>query len=175
MYEGRGIEIIIELSRKIDDVLFLVYGGNEVDVERLKQKHSNKNLMFMGYVENSMARKMMLSVDILLMPYQKEVSIGLKGHDTARWMSPMKMFEYMATKNPIISSNLPALREVLINGENAILVQCDNVLDWENAIKNIILDKELSDKISNNAYCDYKEKYNWDIRAKKIIDIINHR
>ena len=87
----------------------------------------------------------------------------------------MKMFEYMATKNPIISSNLPALREVLINGENAILVQCDNVLDWENAIKNIILDKELSDKISNNAYCDYKEKYNWDIRAKKIIDIINHR
>lgn len=175
LYEGRGIEIIIELSRKIDDVLFLVYGGNEVDVERLKQKHSNKNLMFMGYVENSMARKMMLSVDILLMPYQKEVSIGLKGHDTARWMSPMKMFEYMATKNPIISSNLPALREVLINGENAILVQCDNVLDWENAIKNIILDKELSDKISNNAYFDYKEKYNWDIRAKKIIDIINHR
>ena len=78
LYEGRGIEIIIELSRKIDDVLFLVYGGNEVDVERLKQKHSNKNLMFMGYVENSMARKMMLSVDILLMPYQKEVSIGLK-------------------------------------------------------------------------------------------------
>ena len=75
----------------------------------------------------------------------------------------------------LISSNLPALREVLINGENAILVQCDNVLDWENAIKNIILDKELSDKISNNAYFDYKEKYNWDIRAKKIIDIINHR
>ena len=52
----------------------------------------------------------MLAVDILIMPYQKNVAIGAKGHDTARWMSPMKMFEYMASGNPIISSNLAALK-----------------------------------------------------------------
>ena len=56
------------------------------------------------------------------MPYQAKVSIGVKGHDTGRWMSPMKMFEYMAAGVPVISSDLAVLREILINEKNALLV-----------------------------------------------------
>jgi len=172
LYEGRGIEIIVEVSKKLKNVLFLVYGGNDNDLQRLRKICTNENLMLMGYVENSTARKMMLSVDALLMPYQEKVSIGLKGHDTARWMSPMKMFEYMATKNPIISSNLPALREVLQDGINAVLVNCDDISGWKESIENLMSDKKFVNEISTNAYKDYLKKYNWNIRSKKILEII---
>ena len=37
-------------------------------------------------------------------------------------MSPMKMFEYMAAGLPIVATDLPAIREVLEDGTNAVLV-----------------------------------------------------
>ena len=72
----------------------------------------------------------MAACDVLLMPYQRSVSIGVAGHDTARWMSPMKMFEYLASGTPVISSDLPVLREVLADGRNALLAAPDDPGAW---------------------------------------------
>ena len=92
LYEGRGIEIIEEMARARPDVLFLVFGGNRDDI--VGRRNANRdlpNIYFGGHVSHSKVQKIMKNVDFLLMPYQKKVSIGVKGHDTGRWMSPMKM------------------------------------------------------------------------------------
>ena len=172
LYQGRGIEIIISMAKRSPKVLYLIFGGNDEDIARLTHQTNDKNIQLMGHVDNVLAREVMMSIDCLLMPYQKKVSIGQKGHDTARWMSPMKMFEYMASSNPIISSNLPALREVLKDGENAILVECDNVDQWIDALNSLINNKDLANRIALNAYKEYTEKYNWLYRAKKIHQIM---
>jgi glycosyltransferase involved in cell wall biosynthesis len=39
---------------------------------------------------------------------------------------PLKLFEYMSHKKPIIASDLPVIREVL-NEKNSILVKCDDI------------------------------------------------
>ena len=173
LYKGRGIEIIVEIAKKMPKNLFLIFGGNDSDINRLRDTSLPSNIQLKGYVSNADARKIMLAVDILIMPYQKNVAIGAKGHDTARWMSPMKMFEYMASGNPIISSNLAALKEVLIDKTNSLLVIPDDPKSWVNAIKLLEDDPILSKKIALNAYNDYKHKYNWDNRAKKIIEIMH--
>ena len=79
--------------------------------------------------------------DVLLMPYQRKVSIGDHSADTSRWMSPMKMFEYMAAKKPFISSDLDVLREVLTDEVNALLVDPENVKAWDKALKRLISNK----------------------------------
>lgn len=107
--------------------------------------------------------------DILLMPYQKKVFLENGITDTSKWMSPMKMFEYLACGKPIISSDLPVLREVLKNNINSILVESDNINEWDSAIKLLIINKELRSKLGRNAYIDFKFNYTWEIRAKKII------
>lgn len=174
LYEGRGIEIIIDLAKYFQNVIFLVFGGNDEDIYRISRNTFTPNLRLMGHVDNVVAREAMLAVDCLLMPYQEKVSIGQKGHDTARWMSPMKMFEYMSSHNPIISSDLPAIREILINKTNALLVKCDDVEAWKESLLTLLNDKELSLAISNYAFRQYKDMYNWDVRAKKIIKIIEN-
>ena len=113
-------------------------------------------------------------MDILLMPYQEKVSIGVKGHDTAQWMSPMKMFEYMATGLPIISSDLPSLREVLQNKKNALLVSPSDPRAWCDALDCLSLDSELACRIGKKAYQDYKDKYTWGARARKIISLLEY-
>ena len=51
-------------------------------------------------------------MNILLMPYQKEIMSQIIML-IPLWMSPLKLFEYMASNKPIVSSNLYGIREVL--------------------------------------------------------------
>ncbi len=170
LYAGRGVEIIESMAKARPDILFLLFGGNEADVQTRKQKNNCANLHYVGHVPHPVAQQAMKSVDVLLMPYQESVSIGVSGHDTARWMSPMKMFEYMATGVPIISSDLPVLSEVLTDGKNALLVPADNSISWVSALDRILNDERLSNAIGVCAHNDYKAKHTWKQRAHRLIE-----
>ncbi len=168
LYSGRGIEIIEAMATARPSCLFLVVGGNDSDVIS-RRINAPKNLKFMGHVSHQFAQSLQRTVDVLLMPYQRSVSIGIKGHDTARWMSPMKMFEYLAAGVPIISSDLPVLREILINEKNCILVSPADVSSWITALDRIINNTEFSEYISLNAHFQYQREHTWNSRAEKII------
>jgi glycosyltransferase involved in cell wall biosynthesis len=172
LYEGRGIEIIEAMAEARHDVLFLIFGGNEQDVQIRRRVNRLDNLHFLGYVPHTVSLQAMRTVDVLLMPYQESVSIGVKGHDTARWMSPMKMFEYMATGVPIISSDLPVLKEVLRDGENAILVPPSDIDCWVQALEKILKNSCLAKNIGRRAHQDYKENYTWTKRATRLVEIM---
>jgi glycosyltransferase involved in cell wall biosynthesis len=168
LYSGRGIEIIEAMAIARPACLFLVVGGNDSDVIA-RRINAPKNLKFMGHVSHQLAQKLQGTVDVLLMPYQRSVSIGIRGHDTARWMSPMKMFEYLAAGVPIISSDLPVLREILINEKNCMLVSPADVSSWINALDRIINNTEFAEYISSNAHFQYQREHTWNSRAEKII------
>lgn len=172
LYAGRGIEIIEKLAIAFPDCLFLIYGGNEQDVLFYKKKIKLKNLIFMGYIGHKQSLKIMKLVDVLLMPYQHKVAIGMKYYDTAKWMSPMKMFEYMASGIPFISSDLPVLREVLCDGVNSLLVEAHKSEAWIRALGRLINDPRLSEKLALQAYYDYKNHHTWLRRADKLITAI---
>ena len=172
LYSGRGIEIIEELAKQNSWCAFIVYGGNEADIREYKIRNTNKNLFFMGYIHPKKARKAMAMMDVLLMPYQKSVSIGIKGVDTSKWMSPMKLFEYLSVGVPIISSNISVLKEVLVDSENCLLVEPDDVNAWSDALQRIISNTELEESLGFNAYNLYKDKYSWRHRAKGMLTLI---
>ena len=170
LYPGRGIEIVQTMAAARKDCLFLVYGGTETDIAVRRASNRQANLTFMGHVPHPVARDLMRMVDILLMPYQESVSIGVAGHDTARWMSPMKMFEYLGTGVPIISSDLPVLREVLLDGENCLLAHPSDIDSWLAALDRIAGNPELAARIGSNAHDQYVRQHTWTRRAEKIIE-----
>ena len=55
------------------------------------------------------------------MPFEKNVYVNSKNLNTAKYMSPLKMFEYLASGRIIISSNIKVLKEVL-NKKNSIIL-----------------------------------------------------
>ena len=171
LYKGRGIEIIMEIARKMPEIFFLVYGGNLKQIKEYQNQNIMQNLKFMGYCSHQEVTKISRLVDVLLMPYQKNVSIGLSGSDTSSWMSPMKMFEYMSTGVPIISSDLPVLREILKDSVNCLLSIPNDVESWVENIIKLKNNKSLGLEISKKAFEDYKTKYTWKIRAKRLIEV----
>ena len=108
---------------------------------------------------------------ILLAPYQKDTIVP-GGAITSDWMSPLKIFEYMSSKRPLISSNLEVLKEVLIHKENCLLVNPENLDDWVLAIKLLQSNSKLKNYIIKNAYNDFKEKFSWNVRVKNYSKIL---
>ena len=172
LYPGRGIEVIEQLAKKNYQILFFVFGGQEKDILKYKKKNELANLIFAGHLPFKDVQLVMSLMDVLLMPYQKSVSVSLKSVDTAAWMSPMKMFEYLSVGVPIISSNIPVLREILVDGENCLMVESDDISGWCQALKKILSKPELEEKLGSNSYRLYKGSHTWDRRARAMINLL---
>ena len=127
------------------------------------------SIYFYGFVTPNETKKYLNSFDILLAPYQNKVSVfGNHESDTSKFMSPLKIFEYMSHKKPIVASDLPVIREVL-NKSNSILVKSDDIKLWINSIEKL-KDLKNREKISNQALSDFYN-YSWKNRAFLILKI----
>jgi glycosyltransferase involved in cell wall biosynthesis len=90
---------------------------------------------------------------------------------SAYFMSPLKLFEYMASGRPIVASDLPSLREVLRDGENAVLVKPDDSKALAEGIQTILDDPTLASRLAVQARRDVTA-YTWEQRAEKIMGFI---
>lgn len=173
LYSGRGIELIVALARHFHDIEFPIMGGKPDDVSRWRHetRHNEpSNIHFLGFVSNSLLPLYLAACDILLMPYQQKVSAS-GGGDIAKVLSPMKMFEYMASGRLIISSDLPVLREVLCE-ETALFVDPEDMEGWVQALGNAATDPKLREKLGRQARQAASE-YTWRKRVSRCLDDIS--
>jgi glycosyltransferase involved in cell wall biosynthesis len=103
------------------------------------------------------------------MPYPRSgIGVATGDSDTYRWCSPMKMFEYMATGAPIITSDLPVLGEVLRHEHNALVAPADDVASWQHAIARLVADPALAGRLAQQAFADLVQGHTWDTRVRSI-------
>jgi len=171
LYKGRGIELIIECAKKLQNVTFHIVGGSKEDIgywgKYIKSIYL-KNIYFYGFVSPKDAIYYRNAFDIFLAPYGEKVCVYGNTGDSSQFMSPLKIFEYMSHKKPIISSNLSVLREVL-NRKNSILVDYNDIEQWTDAILSLNDNIIMRNNIANQAYYDFINKYTWKERAKNVI------
>ncbi|HML34173.1 glycosyltransferase family 4 protein [Sporomusa sphaeroides] len=171
LYPGRGIDLIINLAEGLDSHEFHLIGGTEEDIRLWQEKTKNiKNIFFYGYISNGDLFNYYHEMDILLAPYEKKVSVAGGAGDTSKWMSPLKIFEYMSYKKPMIVSDMPVLREVLKNEHNCILSDPEDIESWKRAIELLINNSNICEYISENAYKDFINNYTWTKRAENVLD-----
>jgi len=168
LHEGRGIDIIIAMAERTPECSYHIIGGNNEDISHWA-RHQIENIFFYGYIDPKLVKYYLREMDVLLMPYQKTVRIDAGSRNTASWMSPMKMFEYMAAQKPIISSKLPVLRETLSHGVNALLVDPDDVDAWVRAA-NEMKSASFRHDLARQAFLDFRRFHTWDIRASAVLD-----
>jgi glycosyltransferase involved in cell wall biosynthesis len=105
--------------------------------------------------------KYYLDSDLLILPNLDE--------KINNWTSPLKLFEYMATKRLIIASNIESLKEILIHNHNSILFNPNTENDLADKINFSV--KYYNKDLVINAFEDVKE-YTWTNRAKQILNFI---
>ena len=170
LYSGRGIEVILELAGRLLGWDFLIVGGDDVDIEAVARSlHAKKlgNVELAGFVSNAELPRRLAVADVLLMPYQRHVAVRGGKLDTAAWMSPLKMFEYMAMGRAIVASDLPVLREVL-DDSTARMVAPERVEDWEAALRELA-DERLREQLASAARA-LAARYDWRHRVRFMLD-----
>lgn len=167
LYKGRGIEIILELAKKNKEIKFHIIGGLEEDINNWKRKIKSNNIIFYGHVKPKFVSQYLSKLDLLVAPYKEKVIIP-NGLNTASYMSPLKIFEYMSAKKPILTSNLPVLREVLTHNLNSYLCDPNKFSDWNEGLRLLKSNSSLSKRISEKAFEDFKNLYTWSSRSKLI-------
>jgi len=170
LYNGRGIPLIIKLAEKFKDFNFNIAGGDKKLLNYYRGKTIKiKNLKFFGHIPHNSLKNFFSLNHILIAPYENKVTLG-NNIETSSFMSPLKIFEYMSSKKPFISSNHKVLREVLVHNKNCLLCSPGNIDDWTNALIRLKSSK-LRKRLSNQSYKDFKLNYNWKMRVKKVLDL----
>lgn len=167
----KGVDVLIRAVKHVSNVLLMIVGGLpfEKGIDELKDLSRRMDVQdkvrFLGYVASCKVKELYREADIVLLPL-------IKTKQNTFFTSPLKLFEYMAYRKPIIAADLHSIREVLSNGETAILVSPDDELAWAEAILKLLSDDALSVKISNNAFHKSLE-FTWEQRAENIVHFIN--
>lgn len=166
LYAGRGTSELLECARRMPEVLYLFVGGSTRDLEKFQSgpgAEDRRNVRFIGFQPNSDLPAYLFAADVLAMPYTTKTG-------SAQYMSPMKMFEYMAAERPIVATNFPSVREVLAHERNAVLVEPDSVDALAAGIRSALV-PGCGAKLGVQARLDVSE-YSWIRRAKRILQFV---
>ena len=126
----------------------------------------------MGHVEYSKIPKILRNHPVILMPYDKKVFGNHRSANLADYMSPLKMFDYLASSKVIISSKNENIQKILKNNYNCLICNNLSLVEWSNKIMHSMNNSNLKKILSKNAFTTAK-KFTWKGRANKILEFIN--
>lgn len=168
MTKIRGIEELVDAISLVEGIKLNLAG--DFDQESFKNELMAKpawteKIIAHGLVSRKETAKIMAESKIGIVTF-----LPLPNHVDAQ---PNKMFEYMSAAIPVIGSDFPLWREIIIKNKCGICVDPENPAEIAEAIVRIISDEEKSKEMGRNGRRMILEKYNWSIEAKKLIGVYN--
>lgn len=124
---------------------------------KVSEYHLNSYVNFMGQKTRDYCYDNLCNYDLCIMPSTNE-GFGLS------------LAEACAARVPVITSNLPALMEVIAGGRNGHFFKSENPESLAEAMEDFIINGVDIAQV-NNAYYYVKEKFNVKITASKYLDV----
>ena len=135
-YKGKGLEFILKLSKLLPKVNFYFYG----DISTLDKKnllYNQKNVYFKNHVSYDKIPSVLSRFRVILMPYSEKVYVKSDSVEVGRYMSPLKLFDYLASGRTLIASNHTNYRHILKNNFNCYLLNINQIESWKKLIEKI--------------------------------------
>jgi glycosyltransferase involved in cell wall biosynthesis len=167
-YPGKGVRTLSEVARRLPDFDFVAVGGPEAEAARWRRTaEALHNFDVHDAIPPARGDDFLASMDVLVAPYERTVQSRM-GNDITRWMSPMKIVAYLAAGKAIVASDLPAVRELLTDGETALLVAPEDVGAWVDTLARL-RDPELRAQLGRAASARFERDLSWSARAARIL------
>lgn len=158
----RVVDAMVAMPER-DDLHFLVIGDGPARVE-IEEYAAEKGLAdrvtMLGLVERDRVGHYVATFDVALQP------------SVVEYASPLKLFEYMALGRAILAPDQGNIREVLTDGDDAILFDPDDTDAFTEAIVRLCRDEALRQRLGTAAatLIDTQE-YTWAANARRVVSL----
>ncbi len=160
----KGCEFLIkamyEIRNRFNNVHLIIAGSGVMlqDYINLTNKLGIEDkVKFLGQLEHNEMLLKMNSCDIFALPSWDE-AFGVV------------YLEAMSMKKPIIGTVGEGISDIVVDGENGLLVEPRSVNSIVEKLTLLIENKELRDKIAQNGY-ETAKKYTWNFNATKTLEV----
>lgn len=82
---------------------------------------------------------------------------------------PIKMFEYMSAGIPVIASDFPLWREIVVGSQCGVCVDPMNPHEIARAIDLLVNDPERARRMGENGRAAIRDRYNWSAEERKLL------
>lgn len=167
-YEGLStvVRAVAHLAGEFKSLRLLIVGDG-TDRENLikltRELGIESRCEFPGRVNRDLAHLYHTSLNTFVVPRVESA--------VTRSVTPLKPVEALASRVPVLASDLPALRELIKEGENGHLVQPESVEDWTNNLRMIISDPLHAQNMGKSGREFVLSSRTWAQNAKSIIDV----
>lgn len=171
LYAWKGVDLLLAALALAPGVRGLVVGGHaaESDLARVQALATTlgvaARVRFTGLVEPARVAGLLRSADILILPNPRSAI-------SERFTSPLKLFEYMAAGRAIVASDLPAIREILHDEVDALLVPAGDPVALAAAIGRLAADPAARARLGEAAAAA-APAFTWDRRAARLEDLLS--
>jgi glycosyltransferase involved in cell wall biosynthesis len=145
----------------------LVLVGDGTQHQAMTQRAADLGIghavQFTGYVSHAEIPRFMSAADIAVAPYP--------AMDHELWLSPLKLFEYMATDTAVVASAVGQPTEVVKDGSNGLLVAPGDVRALSAALEKLIVDTDLRVRLGQQAREDMVQRYSWAQYVSRLEDL----
>lgn len=169
-YQWQGVRDLVKafsflLNKREDVHLLLVGNGPDFNfINKLIDEFGLKKKVTMtGMIPSEKIYDYYKAIDIFIIPRPSTIET-----ETA---VPLKVFESMAAHKTIIATRVGGLSEVIGDGVNGILVSPGNPEELGQSIHQLLINKNLRIRLSENAYKTVKDKFQWENSSKKLFNL----
>ena len=165
-YEGLDDLVrAVDIARESVPSVLAVIVGDGVARPGLQQLVSDLGLQahvkFCGRVDRSEAVEYFRSLDVLVVPR--------KDRTVTRAVTPLKPVEALASRTTVVASDLPALREVIHDGETGLLIPPDDPKSLADALVKLARDPEIRERLATAARNWALKNRTWAVTAKETV------
>ncbi len=147
---------------------FLFIGdGDERAISEAKFANAKERATFTGRIAHEKVAAFLDACDILVAPHVP-ASDG-----SAFFGSPTKLFEYMAMERPVIASRLGQIADIIIDGENGMLVEPNDAKSLAQAIEELANDETMRVHLGEAARKTVIENFTWQHNAARVFNTLN--
>jgi len=166
LYPWKGVDVFVQALAAVPGIHGLIVGGHqgEQDLGRVRSLIRALGLQsrieITGLVPSSDVPRRLARASALILPNTATAI-------SERYTSPLKLFEYLSIGRPIIASDLPAIREVLTDGQTALLVPPGDARAIAHALTRLQREPSLAATLAASA-AHLAPQYTWDARAVRL-------
>lgn len=152
-----------QLSEKLNIKLLMVGGGiGYNDSVELAERHNlNKNIIFTGTVPYTRVPKYISCMDACIVPFKLDA--------VSQNSLPLKLFEYMACKKPVISTKVEGIMAAV---QNRVLYASSSK-EYQDRILELYQDKEIRNRLGSEGRDFVQKNYQWSdiaLRLEKVLE-----